>query len=167
MRRLVVVATVAAMAVSLLAAPVSAAPAAKNVHFSGVGIPGGPGDYGCTANPDGVPTYVILMTGDLEGCIYGYELSYKELPNGIFQTRDHEYFFGTFNGKSGSWEMDEHFTSKWNADGSQKYGRCQHPIIKGTGTGDFTGVTGRVDFKDDVDLGVANYRGHVKIPNGA
>ncbi|MDH3247452.1 MAG: DUF3224 domain-containing protein [Acidimicrobiia bacterium] len=146
------------------AAPAWAAPDANNTQISGVGIPGGPGDNGCDDAPKADPTYTIAMSGDLEGCIYGYELEAKVLDNGIFQTRDQEFFVGTWDGKTGTWEMREHFTSKWDPTFTeQKYGRCQHPIVDGSGTGDFEGITGRLDFKDDVDLGVANYRGHLKL----
>ena len=42
-------------------------------------------------------------------------------------------------------------------------GVCQHPIIVGSGTGGFEGVTGRVDFKDDVVTGDYPYRGHISL----
>jgi hypothetical protein len=32
-------------------------------------------------------------------------------------------------------------------------GRCQHPIVEGSGTGVFEGVTGRLDMKDDIEAG--------------
>ena len=93
--------------------------------------------------------YTIAMSGDLDGCIYGYVLSEKVLDNGIYQSRDQEFFVGSWDGNEGSWEMREHFTSKWDPTFTeQKYGRC---------------ITGRLDFKDDVVLGVVNYRGHVKL----
>jgi len=146
------------------AAPAWAAPDAKNTQISGVGIPGGVGDNGCSGDGYDDADYTIAMSGDLDGCIYGYVLSEKALDNGIYQTRDQEFFVGTWDGNEGTWEMREHFTSKWDpTTGDQKYGRCQHPIVDGSGTGDFEGITGRLDFKDDVDLGVAYYRGHLKL----
>ena len=42
-------------------------------------------------------------------------------------------------------------------------GRCQHPIVAGTGTGVFEGVTGRLDFKDVVEIPNYSYRGHFKF----
>lgn len=147
-----------------MAAPAWAATNAKNTQVSGVGIPGAWGDPGCTDPAYLEATYAIVMTGDLEGCIYGYELAAKAVDNGIFQTRDEEFFVGSWDGNEGTWEMREHFTSKWDpAFFEQKFGRCQHPIVKGSGTGDFEGITGRLDFKDDVERGVAYYHGHLKL----
>ena len=34
----------------------------------------------------------------------------------------------------------------------------------GSGEGAFAGVTGRLDFKDDVENGCFPYRGHLKFP---
>jgi len=39
------------------------------------------------------------------------------------------------------------------------HGRCQHPII--AGTGDFAGASGVITFKDDVTNGTSLYRGPV------
>ena len=162
-RRALVVLALASLVLTL-AAPAWAAPAAKNTQVSGVGVPGVWGDPGCTDPDYSDATYAIAMTGDLKGCVYGYELEAKVLDNGIFQTRDQEFFVGEWDGKEGTWEMREHFTSKWDPTFTdQKYGRCQHPIVKDSGTDDFEGITGRIDFKDDVDLGVADYRGHLKL----
>ena len=57
------------------------------------------------------------------------------------------------------------FESKWDPDvstGSEVHGRCQHPIVAGSGTGGFEGATGRVDFKDEVTTGQNFYWGHIK-----
>jgi hypothetical protein len=43
------------------------------------------------------------------------------------------------------------------------HGRCQHPITAGSGTGAFAGVTGRLDFKDDVDKATFYYHGHLTL----
>lgn len=40
-------------------------------------------------------------------------------------------------------------------------GRCQHPIIAGSGKGLYAGVTGRLDFKNDISAGNFPYRGHL------
>ncbi|MGD8710920.1 MAG: hypothetical protein PVF40_11060, partial [Ectothiorhodospiraceae bacterium] len=42
------------------------------------------------------------------------------------------------------------------------FGRCQHPIEKGSGMGVFEGVVGRFDIKDDVEAGTFPYRGHLR-----
>ena len=57
------------------------------------------------------------------------------------------------------------FESKWDPDvstGPEVRGRCQHPIVTGSGTGGFAGATGRLDFKDVVEDGTYLYRGHIK-----
>ncbi|MFN2202902.1 MAG: hypothetical protein ACK2UO_17010, partial [Caldilineaceae bacterium] len=41
-------------------------------------------------------------------------------------------------------------------------GRCQHPIIANSGEGAFEDVTGRIDFKDDIEAGDFPYRGHLQ-----
>jgi hypothetical protein len=38
-------------------------------------------------------------------------------------------------------------------------GRCHHPIV--SGTGDFAGATGVINFKDDVSNGTSPYMGHI------
>ncbi len=149
--------------VGVVAAP---AWAGGNVQISGEGVPGAWGAGGCDAADHAGAHYVIAMSGDLDGCIYGYVLSDTVLPNGIIQDWSLEHFVGWYDGMYGSWQMNEHFTSKWDFDtGAQLWGRCQHPIVKGSGTGDFEGITGRLDFKDDVNAGVAHYRGHLKLDN--
>ena len=37
--------------------------------------------------------------------------------------------------------------------GAEIFGRCQHPIVAGSGEGVFEGVTGRIDMKDDIEAG--------------
>jgi hypothetical protein len=56
------------------------------------------------------------------------------------------------------------FESQWTPDfGSELHGRCQHPIVAGSGAGGFEGATGRVDFKDEVTTGRYLYRGHITL----
>ena len=45
----------------------------------------------------------------------------------------------------------------------QIFGRCQHPIVSGSGTGVFEGVEGRLDFNDDVSTGIFYYKGHLRF----
>ena len=162
--RVLVLTAVGVLVLGVVAVPAWAAPGAKNTQISGVGTPGAPGDNGCVGDPLGTgPTYTIQMEGDLEGCIYGYEQSFAARPSGVVDTRDVEIFVGSWGDYEGTFEMREHFTAKFDADGAQLWGRCQHPIVKRSGTGDFEGITGRLDFKDDVVAGVANYRGHLKL----
>ena len=54
------------------------------------------------------------------------------------------------------------FEAKLASDGSEVRGRCQHPIVSGSGTGGFAGATGRLDFKDIIEDPITYvYRGHI------
>lgn len=76
-----------------------------------------------------------------------------------------EVFVGSLDGGSeGTFATTYTFESTWIPDvptGSEVHGRCQHPIVAGSGTGGFEGATGRVDFKDEVTTGQYFYRGHI------
>ena len=76
-----------------------------------------------------------------------------------------EIFVGSLNGgPDGTFSTTYKFESKWDPDvstGSEVDGRCQHPIVEGSGTGGFDGATGRADFKDEVTTGQFFYRGHM------
>jgi len=155
-----------AVLVSWAGASVAAGPA--NTQISGVGT------YdGTSAEPGACPTttfslFTIKMEGSLEGCWYTPEFEVvQETPSGIYQERGAEKFVGCLNSVSGlvgcgSFETTYKFTAKFGPDG-EIHGRCQHPIVAGSGTGVFEGATGRVDFKDDVVNECFNYRGHIKI----
>ena len=107
------------------------------------------------------------MTGSLEGCWYTKIVTAKDngSPSGVYQERGVEIFVGSIDGgPAGTLETTYRFSSKWDPDvstGSEVHGRCQHPIVGGSGTGGFEAVTGRVDFKDDVVTGEFLYRGHL------
>jgi hypothetical protein len=144
-----------------LAAPA----AAKQSHLSGVGVFGG----GC---PDPVAPFddypAIVMSGSLVGCWYT-DVQYTKdngTPSGVYLERGEELFVGTLDGQAGTFRTTYFFSSKWDPDvttGAEVHGRCQHPIVAGSGTGAFAGATGRVDFKDDVTTGEYLYRGHIAI----
>ncbi|MEO6654062.1 MAG: hypothetical protein ABIP17_15550 [Ilumatobacteraceae bacterium] len=105
--------------------------------------------------------------GDLVGCWYTDTLIVvQETTSGVYQERGTETFIGclTDGVTCGTFSTTYKFTAKFAADGSEIRGRCEHPIVSGSGTGDFEGVTGRVDFKDDVVTGEFNYRGHLRFP---
>ena len=110
-----------------------------------------------------------VITGDLEGCWYTKVVSSKDngAPSGVYIESGEEVFVGSLNdGPVGTFATTYKFESKWDPDvstGSEVHGRCQHPIVKGSGTGAFEGVTGRLDFKDEVTTGQFFYRGHIKL----
>lgn len=116
--------------------------------------------------------YAITMTGDLEGCLYTYVDDFECSPSGTYREVGREYFVGTYNGEAGTFWTEYKFESKYEGcaeDGSyigaEIKGRCQHPLVKGTGTGVFEGVTGRVAFKDDIEAGNYPYRAHLNRVN--
>ena len=113
--------------------------------------------------------FALILEGDLEGCLYTYVESGQCRPSGTYIERGTEYFVGKYkDGREGTFRTNFTFTAKYDTctedvlDG-QIFGRCQHPIMTGTGTGAFKGVKGRLDFKDDVDTGIAYYRGHLNF----
>jgi hypothetical protein len=126
----------------------------------------------CAAGPAGydiVPPTV--MSGSLVGCWYTKVVTSKDngSPSGVYQERGVEIFVGSLDGGPvGRFETTYKFSSKWDpevsAPGSAEVrGRCEHPITAGSGTGGFAGVTGRVDFKDDVATATFPYRGHLSF----
>jgi hypothetical protein len=40
-------------------------------------------------------------------------------------------------------------------------GGCRHKIV--SGTGDFAGATGRINFTDNVTNGTSSYRGYIRL----
>lgn len=124
------------------------------------------GAAACTSPPAGMTVhYVIPMEGNLDGCIYGTVTGSRSHPSGTYQETADEIFVGSYGGRTGTFRLTENFTAKFGADTftGAKFGRCQHPIIAGSGTGGFEGVTGRVDFKDDVDTGNVSFTGHLRF----
>jgi len=146
MRRVLAL-TIALAAMMALAVPASAGGNGAT-QVSGIGFP----DVGseCTELPF---DYVIVMTGDLEGCVYGVVTSSKGPgPSGVYKERADETFVGSYNGYEGTFRMTENFHAKFDlASGNEIFGFCKHPIVRGSGTGDFEGVRGRLDFRDEVD----------------
>ena len=112
--------------------------------------------------------FVLWLEGDLEGCWNISVGDSRETPSGIYIETGTELFVGCMNVDGveacGSFATTYRFEAKFAANGDQIFGRCQHPIVSGSGTGDFEGVTGRLDFKDDVETGEAFYTGHIKLP---
>ncbi|MEO6684099.1 MAG: hypothetical protein ABIN48_14850 [Ginsengibacter sp.] len=115
-------------------------------------------------------TYTVKMTGDLQGCLYVFIDDYECSPSGTYREQGREYFVGTYNGKPGTFWTKYKFEGKYEGCaangaplGAEIFGRCQHPLVDGSGEGVFKGVTGRIDFKDDIEAGNFPYRGHLKF----
>jgi hypothetical protein len=118
---------------------------------------------------DPPPNYALVMTGDLEGCLYTFvNPDTASSPSGTYRETGTETFVGSVFGSEepGTFETTYRFEAKYedvdNLAG-EIFGRCQHPIVEGSGTGIFEGVTGRLDFKDDVETGTFLYRGHLQL----
>lgn len=107
------------------------------------------------------------MEGDLQGCLYVFvdADSIRETPGGVYIERGSEIYVGSGEeGDDGSFETTYLYTAKFTEDG-QQFGRCQHPIVAGRGSGDYAGATGRIDFKDTIEDGAAvnfPYTGNLK-----
>ena len=111
--------------------------------------------------------YAIRMTGDLEGCLYAFIDDFECSPSGTYREEGREYFVGTYNGQSGTFWTTYKFEAKYeDCDGgplgAEIFGRCQHPIVDGSGTGVFNGVSGQINFKDDIEAGNFPYRGQLR-----
>ena len=111
------------------------------------------------------PDFANKMTGDLEGCLYVFVETYEERPSGTYiETGTEIYVGGGGEGDNGTFSTTYLFTAKFEDPSTfsgQIFGRCQHPIVTGSGTGDYEGVTGRIDFKDDIAAGNFPYTGNL------
>ena len=114
--------------------------------------------------------YALTLTGDLEGCHFFFIDEFECSPSGTYREKGRELFVGTYKGQSGTFWTTYRFEAKYEgcaengaALGAEILGRCQHPIVEGSGTGVFEGVTGRLDFKDDIEAGNYPFRGHLRF----
>ena len=113
--------------------------------------------------------FTQVMTGSLEGCWYTNIETTRDnsAPSGVYIESGEEIFVGSLNGRPvGTFSTTYKFESKWDPDvstGSEVHGRCQHPIVEGSGTGGFEGASGRLDFKDIIEEGNFDYRGHISL----
>ena len=132
-------------------------------QISGIGYFAGPAE--CN-DPQGEGSdYDLIMTGDLEGCHYVFVETATCSAGGAYNETGTETFVGLYNGAPGTFETTYRFTAKYTDCANlvgEIVGRCQHPITAGSGEGVFQGVTGRLDFKDDIQMGNFPYRGHFR-----
>ena len=168
MKRRLTILTLTTLAAVALIGVVSTAPspalAEGATQISGIGFFPVPGE--CDDPPEGVVSdYAVVMTGDLEGCLYTDIKTAESSPSGTYRETGTEFFVGSYLGESGTFETTYRFEAKYEDATTQTgeiFGRCQHPIVEGSGTGIFEGVTGRIDMKDDVEAGNFPYRGHLR-----
>lgn len=132
------------------------------MQISGIGFFAAPG--ACT-DPEGQGAdFALTMTGDFSGCHYVFVETARCSTGGAYFETGTETFVGTYNGVPGTFRTNYIFTATYRDCPNQVgeiAGRCQHPIVDGSGTGVFEGVTGRFDMKDDVEVGSFPYRGHL------
>jgi hypothetical protein len=163
--RLIISALTALTMVALISA-VFAAPsptrAGGATQISGIGYFAAPGQ--CT-DPEGQgATYALTMTGAFSGCHYVFVENARCSPGGAYAEAGTETFVGIYNGQVGTFRTNYLFTATYrdcpNLVG-EIAGRCEHPIVDGSGTGIFEGVKGRFDMSDDIEAGNFPYRGHL------
>jgi hypothetical protein len=166
------IAAACAVVATVQAAPASPVEAASS-QVAGVGVYNATDGVTCPKELPGYPEFVsydpIALTGSLRGCWYTQVDEQTDLgqPSGVYLEEGREIFYGSLNGGPvGTFTTTYKFQAKFAADGTQLKGRCQHPIVAGSGTGGFAGVTGRLDFKDVVtDVPTTYvYRGHISAP---
>lgn len=166
-RRLTILAlttlTIIALLSSGFAAP-SPTRAEGATQISGIGFFAATGE--CTDSEGQDATFALTMTGAFSGCHYVFVETSRCSPGGAYFETGTETFVGLYNGEPGTFETTYVFTATYldcpNLVGEIE-GRCQHPIVDGSGTGVFEGVTGRFDMKDDVEAGNFPYRGHLSF----
>lgn len=166
MRRRFTISALTALTMMALISTVFTAPSPTRAEgatqISGIGSYAASGQ--CT-DPEGAGSdFALIMTGSFSGCHYVFIESSRCSQGGAYFETGTETFVGTYNGQSGTFGTTYVFTATYrdctNLVG-EIAGRCEHPIVDGSGTGVFDGVRGRFDMKDDVELGNFPYRGHL------
>lgn len=154
----------------------------STVRVSGIQAPldqtaGAPGDPCAATDPETgrAPHFANAMAGSLIGCWYTdtFKITLRK-PNGIVHATGTEHFVGCLDthrarhctraDPTGTLALTATFELKFDPAGNEIWGRCQHPIV--SGTGDFRKATGRINFKDIVTNGTARYRGHITLADG-
>lgn len=157
----------AALVASLASLPLTlTTPAhAAMEQISGVGVLAGANQCGAAPAAFGDFTdFTLVMTGNLEGCLYTNIETARSTPSGVYLETGEEIFVGSLNGgPEGTFTTTYKFEAKFAPDGSEIHGRCQHPIVGGSGTGGFEGASGRLNFKDIVETGEYVYKGHIDV----
>ena len=119
----------------------------------------------CAPPPGGVASDYppLVMTGDLDGCLYTDILTTDSSPSGTYRETGTELFVAS-DGVS-TFATTYRFEAKYedvDTLSGEIFGRCQHPIVEGSGKGIFEGVSGQLFFKDEVESGTFLYRGHLR-----
>jgi hypothetical protein len=112
------------------------------------------------------------MTGGLIGC--WYTDTYNQVqsrPNGQILAIGTEHFVGCLDADHnrtcaghdphGSLAFIYAFEATLDKQGNEIRGGCQHPIV--SGSGDFKGAKGRINFNDHPTTGTSSYRGRITL----
>ena len=121
----------------------------------------------CTDQEGDGASYVLTLTGSLQGCHYVFVENSRCLESGAYYESGTELFVGKYNGQAGTFRTTYVFTAKYHdctTFAGEVAGRCQHPFVNGSGTGVFEGIKeARIDMRDDVTEGDFPYRGHIQF----
>jgi hypothetical protein len=107
--------------------------------------------------------FALIMTGDLEGCLYTFVDTAESSPSGTYRETGTELFVPP-DGVSmfeTTYRVEAKFEDVDNLAGTI-FERCQHPIVEGSGTGIFEGVSGHLFIRADVEAGNYLYKGHLQ-----
>ncbi len=147
---------------SVALAATSPASAKGATQISGVGFFDAEGEC---ADPEGAGSdLALIMTGDLEGCLYAFVGNFESSSGGLNREWGTEIFVGTYKGQAGTFGTNYYFKGLFGESG-QIAGGCLHPLVEGSGTGVFDGVRGRFNIIDNIEDGVAvdfPYRGRLQ-----
>jgi hypothetical protein len=122
---------------------------------------------GTCLDPEGEGAdFALIMDGDgdLDGCLYTFVETAESSPSGTYRETGTELFVASDSEGRDTFTTTYRFEAKYedvDTLSGEIFGRCQHPIVEGSGTGIFLGVSGQLFFKDDVEAGNFPYRGHL------
>jgi hypothetical protein len=172
-RRIGAFAVAASSSVLVLIAQPAAASVISVSGSQAFASPGDPVGAACIAAdpvPGGAPA-VLTMSGSLVGCWYVVDLVDKFQDNGALQETGHELFVGCLDSEgdgscsgdpSGTLSFSYVFTGKFDSVTFEEIkGRCHHHVDEGTDG--FAQASGVINFKDDVEAGIATYDGNLKL----
>jgi hypothetical protein len=164
MKRRLTLLTLTTLAVVALIGVVSRAPtpalAEEATQISGVAVL----DRADTCDSASVGAdFALDMSGDLDGCLYTFVGTSESSPSGTYREVGTERFVasegaGTFET---TYRVEAKFEDVDNLAGTI-FERCQHPIVEGSGTGIYEGVSGHLFIRADVEAGNYLYKGHLQ-----
>jgi hypothetical protein len=107
--------------------------------------------------------FALIMTGDLDGCLYTFIETSESSPSGTYRGVGTELFVASEG--AGTFETTYRVEAKFedvDTLAGTIFERCQHPIVEGSGTGLYEGVSGQLFFRNDVEAGNYLYKGHLR-----